>query len=97
MSHAFASPPSTTKPLPKPADAAWCAATGCLRWSRKWGPNARFLCAFHWRRLTKRERATMRRLWRLLDRIGEGWHSDRRLRARVWRTWRALVRRAGSA
>lgn len=94
MSHAFPTDPRLVKPRPKPDDAAWCAATGCLRWSRRWGPSASFLCGFHWRRLTKAERATMRRLWRLLDRIGDGWWTDKRLRARVDRTWRALVRRS---
>lgn len=95
MSHAFVVLPPRTKPLPKPDDAAYCAASGCHRWSRRWGPHGSFLCGFHWMRLTKRERATVRRIWRTMRLIG-GPPYPRQLRAREWRVWRALVRRAGS-
>lgn len=95
MSHANHVVVSTTRPRPKPDHAAYCTASGCARWCGRWGPDAVFLCCFHWRRLSKIERATMRRIWRMADLIGdEWWMKCEPLRVRHDRVWSALVRRA---
>lgn len=94
MEHAKALEPHPVVRRPKPDDAAYCAAPGCQRWSRTWGQFGSFLCGFHWMRLTKRERAAMRRVWRTCRLIGDGWWGNKPLRRREQRLWQACVRRA---
>jgi hypothetical protein len=75
----------------------YCDVPGCTRYSRaetclkRWGTTrVRLLCATHWKRLSRRERAVIRRMERIRKRYGdEAVARDRWLRA-----WDALFRRA---
>jgi hypothetical protein len=83
----------------KPDDAQWCRAVGCLRWSRRYPADGHgFLCGFHWmQRATKAERAVLRRIWRLIQKVPDPWWRWRpgigSLDQRERRCWEALVRR----
>jgi hypothetical protein len=83
----------------KPADAEFCAAAGCQRWSRSYPEDGHgFLCGFHWmRRATRAERAVLRRIWRLMNKTPRPWGRWRaglgNLHYRELRCWRGLVRR----
>jgi hypothetical protein len=94
-------------PQPCPIDGSRCIVSftndhgnrkRCHRWSRKWGPHASLICGTHWRRLTKAERATWRRMEKRVERYG-GWEEGNLppdFLARHQRLWHALARRAGS-
>lgn len=84
----------------KPDNAQFCAAPGCKRWSRQYPlDGSGFLCGKHWMRgLSKRERAVMRRIWRLMHKAGPPYGKVRptlgALGMREWRIWRAVIRRS---
>lgn len=43
-----------------------CAIVGCRRWSRRYPPGSTWICADHWRLVSRQTRALLRRLWRRL-------------------------------
>lgn len=72
----------------------FCRVPGCHRYTRRetalkrWGSvHVSLICGFHWRRLTKAERAVWARLRRQEHRYGQQ-------PARQNRVWDALIRRS---
>lgn len=68
----------------------FCAVRGCRHTSACFPDE--WMCAFHWRRLTRVERRVLRRIWRLIRKVGRP--ADRQwqpglghLRAREYRCW----------
>lgn len=78
-------------------DRVYCGIPGCHRFMfgptciKRWGTtNVRIICARHWRRLSKRERAVIHRLERKVKRYGE----EAVTHERWLRVWDAIFRRA---
>lgn len=44
-----------------------CAIVGCRRWSRRWAPGAAWICADHWRLVSRPTRALLRKIWRRME------------------------------
>lgn len=63
-----------------------CSAFGCHRWTRRFGPNAVYLCADHWRTVPVRLRRLQARAERRLKRDGGAKNL-----ARAFRLWGKCV------
>ena len=44
-----------------------CAIVGCRRWSRRFAPGAAWICADHWRLVSRPTRALLRKIWRRME------------------------------
>jgi hypothetical protein len=81
-----------------PDDACRCSVAGCHRWTQGLSKGQYFLCCDHWGRLTRMERAMLRRLWRRIRALPDEvdwWSADnKRWRLRYLRTWRIAIKRA---